>query len=117
MGAAGSPAELTAQGVVEVVVPAPGAAPAFYPGLGFTAEREPPTFATLRWESTLLRIVVGDVEAVCARVSELPLPVGTPVSEGPYGLHAFTVRDPAGFETRLAQVIAESGPVPGAAST
>ena len=122
MRAVGSLEELTAQGVVEVVVPDLGAALDFYRRLGFAVERETPTFVTLRWESTFLfvaqnpdagtaprwaslRIVVADVDAVWARVSELRLPIGTSIADRPYGLRDFTVRDPAGFEIRFAQVI------------
>lgn len=121
MRTVGSPEELTAQGVVEVVVPDLGAALAFYRRLGFAVERETPTFVTLRWESTFLflaqnpdagtaprwaslRIVVADVDAVWARVTELGLPIGTSIADRPYGLRDFTVRDPAGFEIRFAQV-------------
>ncbi len=122
MRAIGSLEELTAQGVVEVVVPDLGAALAFYRRLGFAVERETPTFVTLRWESTFLflaqnpdagtaprwaslRIVVADVDAAWARVSELRLPIGTSIADRPYGLRDFTVRDPAGFEVRFAQVL------------
>ena len=122
MRAVGSLEELTAQGVVEVVVPDLGAALDFYRRLGFAVERETPMFVTLRWESTLLfvaqnpdagsaprwaslRIVVADVDAVWARVAELGLPVGTSLANRRYGLRDFTVRDPAGFEIRFAQVI------------
>ncbi len=117
----GSPAELEAQGVVEVVVPDLGAVLAFYRRLGFTIERETPTFVTLRWESTYLfiaqnahattsprwasvRIVVPDVDAVWVHVMQLQLPVGSPIADRPYGLRDFTVKDPAGFEIRFAQV-------------
>jgi catechol 2,3-dioxygenase-like lactoylglutathione lyase family enzyme len=122
MRAIGSLEERTAQGVVEVVVPDLGAALAFYRRLGFAVERETPTFVTLRWERTFLflaqnpdagtaprwaslRIVVADVDAVWARVSELQLPIGTSIADRQYGLRDFTVRDPAGFEVRFAQVL------------
>ncbi|MEO7798783.1 MAG: VOC family protein [Opitutaceae bacterium] len=118
----GSPSELTAQSVVEVVVPELEAALDFYRTLGFTVERETPTFVTLRWESTFLfiaqndnattaprwtnvRIVVADVDAIWERVKHLRLPVGSPIGDRPYGLRDFTVRDPAGFEIRFAKVI------------
>lgn len=118
----GSPEELSAQGVIEVVVPDLKVALPFYRHLGFTVERETPTFVTLRWESTFLfiaentdatiaprwaslRIVVADVNAVWARVMQLQLPIGTPVADRAYGLRDFTVKDPAGFEIRFAQVI------------
>lgn len=118
----GSPRELTAQSVVEVVVPELEAALDFYRTLGFTVERETPTFVTLRWESTFLfiaqnanattaprwtnvRIVVADVDAIWERVKHLRLPVGSPIGDRPYGLRDFTVRDPAGFEIRFAKVI------------
>ena len=117
----GSPSELTAQSVVEVVVPDLEVALDFYRGLGFTVERETPTFVTLRWESTFLfvaqnanattaprwtnvRIVVEDVDAIWERVKQLELPVGSPIADRPYGLRDFTVRDPAGFEIRFAEV-------------
>ena len=118
----GSPAELTAQGAVEVVVPALSAAVAFYRQLGFTLERETPTFVTLRWESVFLfvaqndaatiaprwtsvRIMVGNVDAIWERVQRLQLPVGSPIADRSYGLRDFTVKDPAGFEIRFAQVM------------
>ena len=118
----GSPRELIAQSVVEVVVPEIEAALDFYRTLGFTVEREAPTFVTLRWESTFLfiaqnanattaprwtnvRIVVDDVDAIWERVKHLRLPIGSPIGDRPYGLRDFTVRDPAGFEIRFAQVI------------
>ena len=118
----GSPEELRAQGVIEVVVPDLGAALPFYRRLGFTVERETPTFVTLRWESTFLfiaqnadatiaprwaslRIVVADVNAAWARVMQLQLPIGTSIADRAYGLRDFTVKDPAGFEIRFAQVL------------
>lgn len=74
-------AEKNSHGVLEVVVPDLGAALAFYRRLGFTTERETPTFVTLRWDTTLLfvahnsdattvprwaslRIIVPDVNAI-----------------------------------------------------
>lgn len=119
----GAPDELAAQGVLEVVVPDLGAALAFYRLLGFSVERETPTFVTLRWEDTFLflaenakataaprwaslRLVVADVSAIWAQVTELGLPIGVPIADRAYGLRDFTVRDPAGFEIRFAQVIA-----------
>ncbi len=118
----GSPDELRAQGVIEVVVPDLGAVLTFYRRLGFTVERETPEFVTLRWESTFLfiaqnadatmaprwasiRIVVADVDAIWARVTQLQLPVGSSIADRPYGLRDFTVKDPAGFEIRFAQII------------
>ena len=122
MNIIGSPDELSAQGVIEVVVPDLSAALHFYRHLGFNVERETPTFVTLRWEGTLLfiaqnadatiaprwaslRIVVADVNAVWARVMQLQLPIGTSIADRAYGLRDFTVKDPAGFEIRFAQVI------------
>ena len=116
----GSPSELTSQGVVEVVVPDLEAALQFYRAVGFTVERETPTFVTLRWDSTLLfiaqnahataaprwtniRIVVADVDAIWERIRELELPIVSHIADRPYGLRDFTVRDPAGFEIRFAQ--------------
>ena len=118
----GSPEELWAQGVIEVVVPDLRAALPFYRRLGFTVERETPTFVTLRWESTFLfiaqnpdatiaprwaslRIVVADVNAAWARVMQLQLPIGTSIADRAYGLRDFTVKDPAGYEIRFAQVL------------
>lgn len=117
----GSPSELTAQSVVEVVVPDLGAVLEFYRSLGFAVERETPTFVTLRWAGAFLfiaqnpnataaprwtnvRIIVADVDAIWERVKELQLPVGSPIADRPYGLRDFTVRDPAGFEIRFAEV-------------
>lgn len=114
--------ELTAQGVLEVVIPDLRAALGFYRVLGFTVERETATFVTLRWDSALLfvaenvdatsahrwaslRLVVADVDAMWARVTQLRLPIGTPIADRAYGLRDFTVKDPAGFEIRFAQVI------------
>jgi catechol 2,3-dioxygenase-like lactoylglutathione lyase family enzyme len=118
----GSPEELRAQGVVEIVVPDLSAALSFYRRLGFTVARETPTFITLRWDGAFLfiaqnpdatsaprwaslRIVVADVNAVWARVMQLQLPIGTPIADRAYGLRDFTVKDPAGFEIRFAQVV------------
>jgi catechol 2,3-dioxygenase-like lactoylglutathione lyase family enzyme len=112
--------ELTAQGVVEVVVPNLAAAVTFYGDIGFTVERETPSFVVLRYEETYLflaqnadapvtprwtnvRIVVSNVDAVWRRVKERDLPIGSPIDDRPYGLRDFTVRDPAGFEVRFAQ--------------
>ena len=122
MNVIGSPEELQAQGVLEVVVPDLRTALGFYRALGFTVERETASFVTLRWDSTLLfiaenpnathasrwaslRLVVADVDAVWARVTQLQLPIGTPIADRAYGLRDFTVKDPAGFEIRFAQVI------------
>lgn len=122
MQVVGSRDELRAQGVVEVVVPDLRAALGFYRALGFTVERETAAFVTLRWDNTLLfvaenpdatraprwaslRLVVADVDAEWARVTRLQLPIGVPIADRAYGLRDFTVKDPAGFEVRLAQVI------------
>lgn len=119
----GSPNELTAQSVVEVVVPDLGAVLEFYRSLGFAVERETPTFVTLRWGGAFLfiaqnpnatsaprwtnvRIVVADVDVIWERVKALQLQVGSPIADRPYGLRDFTVRDPAGFEIRFAEVMA-----------
>ncbi len=121
MQSIGSPSELTAQGVVEVVVPDLEAALQFYRAVGFKVERDTPTFATLRWDSTFLfvaqnahatttprwtniRLVVADVDALWERVQQLELPIVSHIADRPYGLRDFTVRDPAGFEIRFAQV-------------
>lgn len=118
----GSRDELEAQGVLEVVVPDLAAALAFYRRLGFTTERETPTFVTLRWDTTLLfvaqnsdattaprwaslRIIVPDVNAIWSHVQQQQLPVGVPIGDRPYGLRDFTVQDPAGFEIRFAQIL------------
>ena len=118
----GFPDELRAQGVIEVVVPDLRAALSFYRHLGFAIERQTPAFVTLRWESTFLfiaenadatialrwaslRIVVTDVNTIWAHVMQLQLPIGTSIADRAYGLRDFTVKDPAGFEIRFAQVI------------
>jgi catechol 2,3-dioxygenase-like lactoylglutathione lyase family enzyme len=118
----GSQDELTASGVVEVVVPDLRLALSFYTQLGFVIERETPTFVTLRWEEmfffvaenrqapaaprwTNVRIMVPNVDALWDHVNRLGLPVGNPIGDRPYGLRDFTVRDPAGFEVRFAQVL------------
>lgn len=75
--AAGSLEELAAQGVVEAVALDRAEALAFSRCLGFAVEMETPAIVALRRESTFL-FVARD----------------------------FTVRDPAGFETRFALVIA-----------
>ena len=114
--------ELTTQSVVEVVVPDLPAALSFYRRLGFSVQRETATFVTLRWDSVFLfvaqndnapstprwtnvRIIVPNVDTIWNRVKQLQLPVGSPIADRPYGLRDFTVRDPAGFEVRFAQVI------------
>lgn len=118
----GSLDELKAQGVLEVVVPDLTAALAFYRRLGFTTERETPTFVTLRWDTTLLfvaqnsdattaprwaslRIIVPDVDAIWSHVLQQQLSIGVPIGDRPYGLRDFTVKDPAGFEIRFAQIL------------
>ena len=118
----GARSELTAQGVVEVVVPDLPAALSFYDRLGFTIERETPTFVTLRWHGVLLfiaenpnattgprwanlRIIVPDVDEVWNRVNAQQIPVGNPIGDRPYGLRDFTVKAPCGFEIRFAQVL------------
>jgi catechol 2,3-dioxygenase-like lactoylglutathione lyase family enzyme len=118
----GTPGELEAQGVVEVVVPDLIRALTFYRRVGFSVERETPTFVVLRWESTFffiaqnpdatiaprwasLRIIVADVNVVWSRIMQLQLPIGIPIDDRAYGLRDFTVKDPAGFEIRFAQVI------------
>lgn len=122
MSTIGSLDELKAQGVLEVVVPDIGAALAFYRRLGFTTERETPTFVTLRWDTTLLfvaqnsdattaprwaslRIIVPDVDAIWSHLLQQQLPVSVPIGDRPYGLRDFTVKDPAGFEIRFAQIL------------
>ena len=97
----GSPLELAAQSVVEVVVPDLPAALTFYRRLGFNVERETPTFVTLRWETvfiflsqnddaptaprwTSVRIVVRDVNVVWEHVQRHQLPVGNPIGDRPY---------------------------------
>ena len=118
----GSPEELGTQSAVEVVVPDLRATLDFYRQLGFIVERETPTFVTLRWDSVFLfiaqndkattalrwtnvRIVVDNVDTIWKRVQRLKLPVGSSIADRPYGLRDFTVKDPAGFEIRFAQVI------------
>jgi catechol 2,3-dioxygenase-like lactoylglutathione lyase family enzyme len=118
----GSQDERTAAGVIEVVVPDLRLALSFYTQLGFVIERETPTFVTLRWGEmfffvaenpqaptaqrwTNVRIIVPDVDAVWDHVSRLGLAVGNPIADRPYGLRDFTVKDPAGFEIRFAQVL------------
>ncbi len=122
MSTIGSLDELKAQGVLEVVVPDLTVALAFYRRLGFTTERETPTFVTLRWDTTLLfvaqnsdattaprwvslRIIVPDVDAIWSHVLQQQLPIGVPIGDRPYGLRDFTVKDPAGFEVRFAQIL------------
>lgn len=122
MSTIGSLDELKAQGVLEVVVPDLSAALAFYRRLGFITERETPTFVTLRWDTTLLfvaqnsdattaprwaslRIIVPDVDAIWSHVQQQQLPIGAPIGDRPYGLRDFTVKDPAGFEIRFAQIL------------
>lgn len=122
MSTIGSVDELKAQGVLEVVVPDLSAALSFYRRLGFTTERETPTFVTLRWDTTLLfvaqnsdattaprwaslRIIVPDVDAIWSHVLQQQLPIGVPIDDRPYGLRDFTVKDPAGFEVRFAQIL------------
>ena len=114
--------ELTAQSVVEVVVPDLQATLDFYLRLGFTIERQTSTFITLRWDTIILfiaennnapcaprwtnvRIIVSDVDTIWNHVQSKRLPVGSPIADRPYGLRDFTVKDPAGFEIRFAQVI------------
>lgn len=122
MSTIGSLDELKAQGVLEVVVPDLTAALAFYRRLGFTTERETPTFVTLRWDTTLLfvaqnsdattaprwaslRIIVPDVNAIWSHVQQQQLPIGVPIDDRAYGLRDFTFKDPAGFEIRFAQIL------------
>lgn len=122
MAIVGSRNELTAQGVVEVVVPNLKAAVEFYLALGFAVERETPTFVTLRYQSVYLfvaenedapvaprwtnvRIIVSDVDAVWQRVRERGMAIGTAIGDRGYGLRDFTVKDPAGFEVRFAEVL------------
>ena len=119
----GSPAELTAQGVVEVVVPSLAAALTFYRDIGFTVERETPSFVVLRYDDMLLflaenadapvsprwtnvRIIVSDVDAVWQHIQRRGLAGVSPINDRPYGLRDFAVRDPAGFEVRFAQPLA-----------
>jgi catechol 2,3-dioxygenase-like lactoylglutathione lyase family enzyme len=118
----GTQEELTAQSVVEVVVPNLQTALDFYLRLGFTIARNTPSFVTLRWRSIFLfvaenknapqtprwtnvRIVVSDVDTIWNHVQKEQLTVGSPIASRSYGLRDFTVRDPAGFEIRFAQVI------------
>lgn len=118
----GSRQELTAQLAVEVVVPDLPAAVAFYRSLGFELERETPTFVTLRWEQSFLflasnsgavtgprwtnvRVIVPDVDALWTHAHRLGLQVINAIGDRPYGLRDFTLRDPAGFEVRFAQVL------------
>ena len=119
----GTSEEQTAQGVVEVVVPNLSVALEFYRDLGFTIERETPSFVVLRYGEAFLflaeeadaptarrytnvRIIVPDVDEVWQRVQRRGLTCAKPIADRPYGLRDFTVRDPAGFEVRFAQVLA-----------
>jgi catechol 2,3-dioxygenase-like lactoylglutathione lyase family enzyme len=129
----GSPSELAAQSVVEVVVPDLPSALSFYRRLGFSVERETPDFVTLRWDSVLLflslddsvmatprwvglRIIVPDVNAVWAHVQLAQLTVRNPIGDRPYGLRDFTVQDPAGFDVRFAQILAPASNTAGSSS-
>lgn len=123
--AIGSPAELKAQGVVEIVVPNLAAARKFCCDLGFRLARETSTFAVLEWDGALLflaenadapaterwlniRIVVSDVDAVWHQATAALLPVKCPIGDRPYGLRDFTLRVPGGFDIRFAQVLASA---------
>jgi catechol 2,3-dioxygenase-like lactoylglutathione lyase family enzyme len=125
--AIGSPAELKAQGVVEIVVPNLAAARKFCFDLGFRVARETSTFAVVEWGGALLflaenadapaterwlniRIVVPDVDAVWHRATAALLPVQCPIGDRPYGLRDFTLRAPGGFDVRFAQVLASTPP-------
>ena len=118
----GAPDELNSPFAVEIVVPDLAPVVAFYRSLGFRTERETPGFVALRWADSYffvaqdprattgprwanIRLLVPDVDAVRARVRQLGLPVVSEIGDRSYGLRDFTVRDPAGFEVRFAQVL------------
>ena len=120
----GQPGELTAQGVIEVVVPNLAAALSFYRDIGFTVEREAPSFVVLRYDNMLfflaenadapasprwtnVRIIVSNIDAVWQHVQQRGLAAVSPINDRPYGLRDFTVRDPAGFEVRFAQPLSD----------
>ncbi len=71
-------------------------------GLLFFAQNSDATTAP-RWAS--LRIMVPDVDAIWSHIQEQRLPIGVPIDDRPYGLRDFTVKDPAGFEIRFAQIL------------
>ena len=111
-----------AQGVVEVVGPDLDRSIAFYRTLGFEVARRTGPFAVMhrqgqrlflaespdapvgpRWCN--LRIMVDDVDALCARLQALGIhPVHAPCDRD-YGLRDFVVADPNGFELRFAQAL------------
>ncbi len=111
-----------AQGVVEVVGPDLDQSIAFYRTLGFEVVRRTGPFAVVhrqgqrlflaesadapvgpRWCN--LRIMVDDVDTLCARLQTLGIhPVHAPCDRD-YGLRDFVVADPNGFELRFAQAL------------
>lgn len=122
MGVVGDRSELTAQGAIEIVVRDIAPVLRFYRDLGFVVERETPDFVSLRWDRAYLflarndgattaprwanvRILVNDVDSVWHRAQELRLHTVRTIADRPYGLRDFTLRDPAGFEIRFAQVL------------
>lgn len=122
----GSPAELTAQGIVEVQVPDLAPLLPFYRALGFEVERADAGFGVLRRGMLRLflvedpaapraprgvnwRVLVADVDALWVAASAAGLSVACPIGDRDYGLRDFTLRDPAGFEVRFATPLPASG--------
>lgn len=127
----GSPAELTAQLVAEIMVRDLDRSLAFYTALGFTLERRDGGFAALRWEDRWLflderrdlppprgparanlRILTADVDRLWATVRTLGAPVERPIADRSYGLRDFTVLDPDGFGVRFATPLATAPDAP-----
>ncbi|MEJ2480089.1 MAG: VOC family protein [Acidihalobacter sp.] len=124
-GHVGSRAELEAQLVVEIFVRDLERSLAFYRALGFELARRTSEFAALRWDSAYLfldqrpgseaptdqplcanvRVVVGDVDRIWARVQALGARVIKAPCDQSYGLRDFTIADPDGFGVRFAQLL------------
>lgn len=120
--AIGDHAERSAQGVIEVSVPDLETSLAFYKNLGFAIERRrggfvsltghgcrlfivhDPEMPTLPDRGCNLRIVVDDLDDIWALARKADCLVTREPGDRAYGLRDFSVREPAGFELRFAQL-------------
>lgn len=120
-GAAGSLAERSAQGVIELSVTELEPSLAFYARLGFSLERRHGGFASLTGHGCRLflsedahaaalplrqcnlRIIVDDVQAVREMAEKAGAPVSLELADRGYGMRDFSVLDPTGFGLRFAQ--------------
>lgn len=109
-----------AQGVIEVVGPDIEASLAFYRAIGFEVARRTGGFAVLHWQGQRLfvaedpnaptaprwislRLMTNDVDGLHDQLRGRGVTIVHPLSDRPYGLREFVVRDPNGLDIRFSQ--------------